>query len=37
LGAEKVGGLAQLVSPITMAVVGTGMLPKQSTLGMGTR
>jgi len=34
LGAESVGRLAQLVMPITMAVVGSGLLPMQSTLGM---
>jgi hypothetical protein len=34
LGAESVGRLAQLVMPVTMAVVGTGLLPMQSTLGM---
>jgi len=34
LGAESVGRLAQLAGPITMAVVGTGMLPSQSTLGI---
>lgn len=35
LGAEKLGRLAQLVMPVTMAVVGSGLLPMQSTLGMG--
>lgn len=35
LGAEKVGRLAELVMPVTMAVVGTGLLPMRSTLGMG--
>jgi hypothetical protein len=34
LGAESVGRLAQLVMPVTMAVVGSGLLPMQSTLGM---
>ncbi|HEV7646639.1 MAG TPA: hypothetical protein VGP26_00605 [Actinophytocola sp.] len=34
LGAEAVGRLAQLAGPVTMAVVGTGMLPRQSTLGI---
>jgi hypothetical protein len=34
VGAEKTGRLAQLVMPVTMAVVGTGLLPMQSTLGM---
>ncbi len=37
LGQESVGRLAQLVAPATTAVVGTGMLPKRSTLGMGDR
>jgi hypothetical protein len=37
LGADKVGRLAQLVMPVTMAVVGSGLLPMQSTLGMGSR
>jgi hypothetical protein len=35
LGAEPVGRLAQLVLPLTMAIVGSGALPKQSTLGLG--
>lgn len=35
VGAEKVGRLAELVLPVTMAVVGTGLLPMRSTLGMG--
>jgi hypothetical protein len=35
LGAEKVGRLAQLVMPVTMAVVQSGLLPMRSTLGMG--
>jgi hypothetical protein len=34
LGAESVGRLAQLVMPVAMAVVGSGLLPMQSTLGM---
>ncbi|MPZ83034.1 MAG: hypothetical protein GEV28_22630 [Actinophytocola sp.] len=34
LGTQAVGRLAQLTAPITMAVVGTGMLPRQSTLGI---
>lgn len=34
LGAEKVGRLAQLLMPVTMAVVQTGLLPMRSTLGM---
>jgi helix-turn-helix protein len=34
LGAESAGRLAELVVPVTMAVVGTGMLPRQSTLGI---
>lgn len=34
VGAEGVGRLAALAMPITMAVVGTGMLPTQSTLGI---
>jgi len=33
--AENTGKLAQALMPVTMAVVGTGLLPKQSTLGMG--
>lgn len=37
LGADKVGRLAQLVMPVTMAVVGSGLLPMRSTLGMGSR
>jgi hypothetical protein len=35
LGTAKVGRLAELVMPVTMAVVGTGLLPMRSTLGMG--
>jgi hypothetical protein len=35
LGAEKVGRLAELLLPVTMTVVGSGLLPTQSTLGMG--
>jgi len=35
LGAERVGRLAELVMPVTMAVVQSGLLPMQSTLGMG--
>lgn len=35
LGASAVGRLAQLAGPVTMAVVGTGMLPSRSTLGIG--
>lgn len=34
---EAAGRLAQLTMPVTMAVVGSGMLPKQSTLGLGSR
>ena len=34
LGAEQVGRFAQLVMPVTMAVVQTGLLPRQSTLGL---
>jgi hypothetical protein len=34
LGAESVGRLAELVMPVAMAVVGSGLLPMQSTLGM---
>lgn len=34
VGAPAVGRLAQLAMPITMAVVGTGMLPTSSTLGL---
>lgn len=37
LDADKVGRLAQLVMPVTMAVVGSGLLPMRSTLGMGSR
>lgn len=37
LGAEQVGRLAQLVAPVTMAVVGSGLLPARSTLGMDGR
>ncbi|MEU3269799.1 hypothetical protein ABZ639_03080 [Saccharomonospora sp. NPDC006951] len=36
LGTEGAGRLAELVMPITMAVVGSGMLPSASTLGLGT-
>lgn len=35
LGAEQVGRFAQLVMPVTMAAVKTGLLPQQSTLGLG--
>jgi hypothetical protein len=35
LGAEKVGRLAELVMPVGMAVVGSGLLPVRSTLGLG--
>lgn len=35
LGAQQVGRLAQLVVPVVMAVVKTGLLPQQSTLGLG--
>jgi hypothetical protein len=35
VGIEKVGRLAELVMPVTMAVVGSGLLPMRSTLGMG--
>jgi hypothetical protein len=35
LGAEQVGRLAEVVMPVTMAVVGSGLLPMRSTLGMG--
>ena len=34
LGAEQVGRFAQLVMPVTMAAVQTGLLPQQSTLGL---
>ncbi len=34
LGAARFGRLAQLAGPVTMAVVGTGMLPRRSTLGI---
>jgi len=34
LGAAT-GRLAQLTGPLTMAVVGSGLLPRQSTLGLG--
>jgi hypothetical protein len=34
VGASSVGRLAELAGPLTMAVVGTGMLPRQSTLGI---
>ena len=34
LGAARVGRFAQLVMPVTMAVVRTGLLPRQSTLGL---
>jgi hypothetical protein len=34
LGAEHVGRLAQLLMPVTMAAVRTGLLPRQSTLGL---
>jgi hypothetical protein len=33
-GADRAGRLAQLLMPVTMAAVQTGLLPKQSTLGM---
>ncbi|OLF04515.1 hypothetical protein BU204_37690 [Actinophytocola xanthii] len=35
VGAEALGRLATLAAPVTMAVVGTGMLPMRSTLGLG--
>jgi hypothetical protein len=35
VGIEKVGRLAQLVLPVTMAIVNSGLLPMRSTLGMG--
>ena len=35
LGAERVGRFAELVLPVTMTVVQTGLLPQQSTLGLG--
>jgi hypothetical protein len=35
LGVESVGRLARLAAPVTRAVVETGMLPRQSTLGIG--
>jgi hypothetical protein len=35
LGAERVGQLAEGVMPVTMAAVQTGLLPRQSTLGLG--
>ena len=35
LGAARAGRLAQLVVPVMRAVVRSGMLPKQSTLGLG--
>ncbi|GAB1508259.1 SCO6745 family protein [Actinophytocola sp. KF-1] len=34
LGAARVGRFAQLVMPVTTAVVHTGLLPRQSTLGL---
>jgi hypothetical protein len=34
LGTGMVGRLAGLLQPITMAVGGTGLLPRQSTLGI---
>lgn len=34
---DAAGRLAQLTVPVTMAVVGSGMLPQQSTLGLGSR
>jgi hypothetical protein len=34
LGAERVGQLAQRLMPVTMAAVQTGLLPRQSTLGL---
>lgn len=33
-GADRVGRFAQLLMPVTMAAVQTGLLPQQSTLGM---
>jgi hypothetical protein len=33
MGAENVGRLAQLVMPVTMAVVRSGLLPTRSTQG----
>lgn len=35
LGAADAGRLAELVMPVTMAVVGAGILPQRSTLGLG--
>ncbi|MCT2586683.1 SCO6745 family protein [Actinophytocola gossypii] len=35
VGTESVARLARLAGPVTMAVVGTGMLPRRSTLGIG--
>lgn len=35
VGAETVGRLATLAMPVAMAVVGTGLLPMRSTLGIG--
>jgi helix-turn-helix protein len=35
LGTEKLGRLAQSVMPVTMGIVTSGLLPAQSTLGMG--
>jgi hypothetical protein len=35
VGEETLGRLATLAAPVTMAVVGTGMLPTRSTLGLG--
>ncbi|MPY79964.1 MAG: hypothetical protein GEV04_16200 [Actinophytocola sp.] len=34
--AARAGRLAELVMPVTMAVVGAGILPQRSTLGLGT-
>jgi hypothetical protein len=35
LGAARAGRLAQLTMPLMQAVVGAGILPRQSTLGLG--
>lgn len=35
LGAESVGRFAGLAASVTMTVVGAGMLPSRSTLGLG--
>jgi len=36
IGADEAGRLAGLVMPLMRTVVGSGMLPRQSTLGLGT-